>query len=297
MNSKLFKWIGKNKDEEKPIISLLKFLYLVSYDWIKSIFDLMIPFALTALINIKNVIGIVFVVVLIIIVNVWYSVVNSYNKYKYKINKNDKMILEEITAITTTLDNYIIDNGNEGIFEFASDLVSSSLYNTLKKVVNCDIRISVIQQFIQNGNRSCVMLSRYSKSRQNCQKSQRSVKYDKNKQKNNYYYLKILADNKENMIIFNEKQINKHFCHKNKNRKSNIKQYLCIPDKIETNNIIFLLQLDAMKEDAFGKSEQEINDFYDNYIHPYDCYLRHAYNIAKKINSENKKRNGDDRNE
>lgn len=190
----------------------------------------------------------------------------------------------------TTLDNYINEDGNTGIFEYASDLVSSSLYNKLKEIIDCDIRVSVIQQFIHESKKNYVMLSRNSRLRQNCPKRQKNVKYDKNK---DYYYLKILEDNSEDIIILNEKEIEKKFYYKNKNRKSNMKQYLCIPVKMEKENIVFLLQLDANREDAFGKNKEEIYNFYDNYIHPYICFLRHAYNIEKKLKRKNEIK-GDD---
>ena len=85
------------------------------------------------------------------------------------------------------------------------------------------------------------------------------------------------------MIIFNQEQIDNRFFYKNSKRKSNLKQYLCIPDKINTDDIIFLLQLDALVEDAFGKDKDEIYKFYDNYISPYVSFLKHAYNIENKI--------------
>lgn len=282
---KFFKWLEKNKD--KPLALLFRFLYSISNDWVKTIITLVFPIYLSVLYENGSEIVFYILMILYAIIELWYTLVNLYKNNKYKDDKDNKLILDEINVITTTLDNYINNESNvEGIFEFASDLVSASLYNTLQRVIDSEIRISIVQQFKFKNQKQCVMLSRNSKTRQKCNKSRRRVKYEKNK---DYYYLKILVDNKDSMIIFNEEQIGKHFFYKNKDMKSHIKQYLCIPDKHQTDDIIFLLQLDAMEENAFGKDREEINDFYNNYIYPYICFLRHAYNIERNL----KKKEGD----
>ena len=281
MKEKILKWVEKNKKQETAFVNLLKFLYLISFDWLNTVLDILLTLLLTYYFEEKKWLLFGIIITSIILITIWYSMVNFYKNYKKQIDEHNKLILDEINLITTTLDNYINNENNvEGIFEFASDLVSASIYNTLPKFINCEIRVSIIQQFRQKSKNSCVMLSRNSKTRQKSKKTQKNVKYEKNK---DYYYLKILVDNKDSMIIFNEEQIDKHFFYKNKDRKSDIKQYLCIPDKHQTDEIIFLLQLDAMKENVFGKDREEINNFYNNYIYPYICFLRHAYNIERNL--------------
>lgn len=287
MKKRLFKWVGKLKKEDNAIFNLLKFFYLISYDPLKQLFDVLLSLWLSHFFTQKKWNCFIAVVVIMALLNVWYWLINSYRNHKRKYDKNSKIITTEINAMTTTLDNHIIENGSTGVFEFASDLVSSSLYNKLHEIIGCEIRVSVIQQFVEDGKNNCVMISRKSKSRQNCQKSQRVVKYNnKNKTIKEYYYMKVLVDNDDNMIIFNQNEIEKKFFYKNPDRKSDVKQYLCIPEKMQTTNIVFLLQLDANIEDAFGKTEEEIYHFYDNYINPYVCFLKHAYNIARNLDSK-----------
>lgn len=277
----IFGWFDNNKNKETSIILFLKFLYSISNDWIYSIINIAFPIYLSPLFENKDKKLFIIIFSIYVILSLWFSMVNAYKNRRNKKDRNVKFISEEINAAMTTLDNYInneyLDNS---IFEFASDLVVASIYNSLQGIVGCEIRVSVIQQFIDDSQKNCVMLSRRSKTRQKCRKSQRKVKYEKNK---DYYYQKILVDNKDSMIIFNEEQVNKHFIYQSKDRKSQIKQYIGIPDKNSTDEIIFILQLDAMKENAYGKDKNEINVFYDDYIYPYICFLRHAYNIEKNL--------------
>lgn len=278
---RLFNWFEKNRNKETSIILLLKFLYSITYDWIYIIINIVYPFYLSHLFEKENKLFFLVALFIFVILSLWYSFVNTYKNIRHKKFRNTKMILEEFNLAVSTLDNYINNEySNNGIFEFASDLVTSSIYNTLQKIIECEIRVSIIQQFIDNKKKSCVMLSRRSKLRQKSRKSQRTVKYEKKK---DYYYQKILLDNKSDMIVFNEDEINKHFYYQNTDRKSCICQYIAIPDKNSTNDIVFILQLDAMSKNAFGSDRAEINEFYDNYIYPYICLLRHAYNIEKNL--------------
>lgn len=281
----IFNFIKRNR--KNPFVLLLSFLYSITSEYINTLINVVAPIYLSVIFESdkKN----TFLILLIIyaVIEMWYNFVNIYNNYKNKSNVDNRRILDEINIIMTTLDNYINNNDNvEGVFEFASDLVSASLYHTIPTIIEGDIRISIIQQFKSEEKKQCIMLSRNSRTRQKAKKSINTVKYEKNK---DYYYKKILLDNKESLIIFNEEQIDKYFYYKNKDMKSDIKQYLCIPIKHQTNDIIFLLQLDSMKENAFGKRKEEVNEFYNNYIYPYICFLRHAYNIERNL----KKKEGD----
>ena len=272
MNNRLFKWIELNKNKEKPIILLLKFLYSITYDWIYNVLIIIIPIVLS---NCEGKMYYILMIILVLI-TIWYTQVNAYKKKRYKIEQGIKMVLEHINLCITSLDEYINNNcDGDGIFETACDLVSSSLYKTITNYTNCQIRISIIGQFIEKGKKNCVMLSRKSMNREICTKSQRRVNYKGN---TDYYYLKILSDNNDDMIILNKEEIENNFCYNSK-IKSNICQYIGIPDKYNTDNIIYLIQLDAMEENIFGKTEEEIKLFYKNFIYPYISFLRHAYNM------------------
>ena len=278
---RIFRWFDKNKNRETPFVLAVKFLYSVTNDWLVMTTNTLTPIFLSILYEDEKKNKFMVLIIIYILFLWWYSIVNIYKNRRNKKEKNVKMINEDINVAMTTLDNYINNEYEEnGVFEFASDLVSASIYDSIGQIIECEIRVSVIQQFIDNSKKNCVMVSRRSKKRQKSRKQQKIVKYKRHK---DYYYNKILLDNSEGMIIFNEEQIEKNFYYQNEDRKSHIRQFIAIPDKNSSDEIVFILQLDAMKSDAFGKNREDINDFYDNYIYPYICFLRHAYNIEKNL--------------
>ena len=282
MNDKLFKWIDKKKNQDKALINLLKFLYLISCEWLNSVLDIILSLLLSYFFP-KNKVFVI-ILALIVLVNIWYYFVNSYRNRQNKIDKNVKMVLDENNLMIKALDEFISAEYNnndigKGLFEHASDLVTSSMYSTLKTITGCEVRVSVIQQSEgEQSKKECIMVSRRSKSTMKRKKEKKTVKYRLNK---DYYYLKILVDNKDEVIILDNESIQKLFIGNNK--KNKIHQYIGIPDKSQTNDIAFLLQLDGMEENTFGKTEEEINEFYINYIYPYVCFLRHAYIVESKL--------------
>lgn len=290
MKERIFRWIDKNKNQETAIINLLKFLYLISYEWLKSVLDILLSLFLSYYFTEEKWILFSIILFFIISISVWYSFKNSYNNRQNKIDKNIKMVLDENNLMIKALDEFVsVEYNNndvgKGLFEYASDLVTASMYNTLKTITSSEVRISVIQQSeTENEKKECIMVSRRSKSTMKRRKEKKAVKYKPHK---DYYYLKILIDNNDELIIFNDEKIKKLFI--SKDNKKNIYQYIGIPDKSQTDDIAFLLQLDGMEENTFGKSEEEINDFYIKYIYPYVCFLRHAYIIESQL----KKRKGD----
>lgn len=285
MLDKLYNWLNRNKDKDSVGIIVLKLCYKLSYDWLHTVLNILLTLIMTNLYTDGK--TSLFYVVLsgIVLLEIYFSLVNSYKKYKYQVQKNSDLILNEIVTATLALDDYINDNdgSGKGIFEYASSLITASMYKVLKEVTNCEIRISVIQQFHEEGKkkRKCIMISRKSKRRANCSKQEKNVEYTENK---NYYFLKVLEDNIDTYIFFDtKKEIDKKFFWKNNKKRSNIYQYIGFAEKINTDDIAFLLQIDAMEKNAFGKNKDELSVFADNYIYPYLQFLRHAYNIERII--------------
>ena len=284
MFDKLFNWLNRNKDKDSLFIIILKLLYKLSVGWLHSIVNIVLTLFLSFYFENKNWKLFYIILAIILFVEIWYSVIGWYKKYKYQVQKKSALVLDEIVALTTALDDYIVNNRDlgKGIFIHASDLVSASMYKVLKEITGCEVRISVIQQFYNNGNgRKCMMISRKSKKRTSCQSKLMNVEYTKNK---DYYYLKILKDNIDTYIFFETKdEIDKNFYWKNKKKKSSIYQYIGWTEKIKTNDVAFLLQIDSMEKNAFGKKEEQISVFADNYIYPYIQFLKHAYNLERTI--------------
>jgi len=291
MKIKIFNWVDRNKDTDTILINFLKLMYSLSFDWLKPIIDIAASVYLSYYLNPINYLAITIIIIILFLANVWYSYVNSYKNHEYKIRRNAGAVLNEISLIMTTLDDYIngeSSNDGKGIFEYASDLISCSMYDVLKEITGCEIRISVIQQFHEyNTKRKCTMISRRSKKRKSCSKDIKLVKYI---DKKDYYYLKILFDNKETYIYLDEDDINEKFCTGSRRQEQKIFQYIGIPEKVKSDSdIAFLLQIDGMGKNTFGKSKCEFEDFVNNYIFPYTNFLKHAYNIERKITEINRR--------
>lgn len=262
----------------------MKFIYKLSAEWVHAVINLILAWALANYYNSENMTKFWIILVFIIITEIWFWFVGAYKKYKYRVQKNTDLILSEIVTSMSALDDYM--NGDnisgKGIFEYASNLATVSMYKVLEDITGCEVRVSVIQQFHEyNSKRKCMMISRRSKKRTNCSKEKLDVEYSG---KTNYYFLKILKDNEETYIFFDTKEeIEKKFFWKRKQRKSKIFKYIGLAEKVATNDVAFLLQIDAMEKNAFGKNKDELSVFADNYIYPYVQFLRHAYNIQRNI--------------
>ena len=227
MFDKLFNWLNRNKDKDSLFIIILKLLYKLSAGWVHTIINIVLTVPLAFYYEQNNWNLFMIILTVIVIIEFCFYIVDNYKKYKYQVQKKSALVLDEIVALTTSLDDYIVNNKDlgKGIFIHASDLVSASMYKVLKEITGCEVRISVIQQFYNNGNgRKCMMISRKSKKRTSCQSKLMNVEYTKN---NDYYYLKILKDNVDTYIFFETKdEIDKNFYWKNKKKKSDIYQYI-----------------------------------------------------------------------
>lgn len=284
MLDKLFNWLNRNKDKDSLFIIILKLLYKLSVGWTHTTINILLTLLLTNFFEKEKWKWFTIILIIIVLIEIWYSIINLYKKYKYQVQKKSAIVLDEIVALTTSLDDYINNDNSQGkgIFIHASDLVSASMYRVLKEITNCEVRISVIQQFYNNGTgRKCKMISRKSRKRTSCTSKLMDVEYTKNK---NYYYLKILKDNADTYIFFDtKKEIDKMFYWKNPKKKSDIYQYIGWTEKIRTEDVAFLLQIDSMEKNAFGKGENQISVFANNYIYPYIQFLKHAYNLERSI--------------
>lgn len=282
---KIFNWIDKNKNKDSAIINLLKLLYSISASWVQAVLDIILSLFLGTFYENNNIVAFIIILLVIIIVSIWFWIVSKYSNFRKEVNRNLELILNEVSTALGMLDEYVDRRDYEigkGLFEYASEVATNSMYDVLKKITGVEVRVSVIQQFHEyKSRRKCMMISRRSKNRKVCSKETIAVQYTG---KNNYYYLKILKDNVESYTLLeNQTEIEKKFYHKSKVKKSNIHQYIGLAQTIKTEDVAFLLQIDGMEKDSFGKNKDEINIFIDNYIDPYIQFLKHAYNMERSF--------------
>lgn len=287
MGNRLYNWLNRNSNRETAFFVGLKFLYKISTELIHSICVLILTMIISDLYSKTDWKMFWVCLGILIFIEIYFNFVNGFRKYNYQIRRDSNTILDEIVVATTALDDYINTNGDsgKGIFEYASNLATASLYDLLKQVTGCETRISVIQQFREGTRRrKCIMISRKSRKRTSSSKRELIVDYI---EKKNYYFLKILKDNKDIYIFFDTKtEVDKNFFWKNNKKRSDIFQYVGIAEKVKTDDIAFLLQIDAMEKNAFGKSKEELSVFLDKYIYPYIQFLKHAYNIERTMRKD-----------
>ncbi len=282
MQERFFRWVDKSVNRKNVIIKLFNGLNWLTKDWVHAFVQTLLACWLQF--TVDNYYLFIFVCVLIAVSSWWYSLVNSYHNYKNAIFTNAASIQAGINDLIVSLDGYMKKYSNgDGIFEYACELVSNSLYKVLKQATGCEVRVSVVQQFVDDDRKSCVLLGRKSRMRSTSRKTQRQVKYVRGQ---DYYYQKILLDNKDAVIVFNEGQVNRNFYFRNLDLKSNIYQYVGITDMNGGKDVLFVIQLDALDGKKFIKKSDdhyEIREFYNNFIYPYICFLRHAYNIEESM--------------
>lgn len=293
MKKKFFNWLNRNKSKDTFLWTCLKLLYKMSIDAVHGIINVILGLFFGEYFGSESWGSVLIISIVIVLVEIYFYFVRSYKDYNYSIRKNSNLILNEITAATVALDDYIITNNDsgKGIFQYASNIVTASLYDVLKQITGSETRISVIQQFHDKRKRYCLMISRKSQKRTSSSKERQDIEYSG--KKNNYYYLKVLKENETTYIFFETKEaIDNIFYWPNKKKKRNIFQYIGVAEKVKTNDIAFLLQIDAMEKDSFGKTQDDLSAFADEYIYPYIQFLKHAYNLERTMRKDDENEKG-----
>lgn len=200
-------------------------------------------------------------------------------------------MLAYLQSICKVYNERISDKKYIGLFETISDAVCTDIYHFFKDVYHIETRISVVQQYQDDfGTDKCVMISRTSKKTQSLGKKRddSEVKYNSNKLRHKYYK-KILLDNKSEIVVFFEKDIQKHFVfneetgRKNRKKQSKIRQYVCIPQKVYGSKIAFLFQIDIMEKKGIGETREEVEDFCNSYFEVIMRILQNAYLIESYV--------------
>ena len=166
MINRLYNWLNRNKDKENIFFIGLKFIYKISVEWVHAIIIILMTLVMTDFYEKSYWTSFAIILIIMIMIEIYFYLIGNYKKYKYQVQRNSDLILNEIITATTALDDYVNSNNKsgKGIFEYASVLVTASMYKVLKDVTNCESRISVIQQFHEDGKqRKCTMISRKSK--------------------------------------------------------------------------------------------------------------------------------------
>lgn len=295
---KIYAKLEKMKqDGDKTIVLLLKLFYkffLNSY--IVGILNVALPVLYSIpVFNSGNIVkwGIVIVIALII-VNIGHIFTTSYRKRSVATLAGHSSILGYVQSICKKYNERVLDYSINGLFECVSDAVCTDIYHFFKDVYNIEARVSVVQQYEENGVKKCVMISRTSKNTQGLgkKKDDSEVKYGTNHPRQKYYK-KILKDNKDDIVVLFEEEIKNRFVFKENQRRgkkkresTKIYQYICIPQKVESLEIAFIFQIDIMESKMIGENEEEVKEFCNVYFEAIMRILQNAYIIENKYKNE-----------
>lgn len=293
---KLFEWLDRKSNSENFLVLILKIIYKIcSNSIVNSIFNVLIPFLFSLPIfineNINITSGIICLIILIIF-NILACISEKYKKHVLECSIGASKLINNIQSIFKTYNERITDYEFKGLFEVISDSVCGDLYHFFKDVFKIETRISLVQQYKDDyGINRSVMISRTSAKTQKLgrKKNDSVVKYDGNN--SHKYYNNILLDNDDRIVILLDEEINKNFYVKepiSRNRPK-IYQYIGIPQKAYGKEIAFLLQIDVMQKNAFGKKEDDIERFCSKYTEPLMQILQNAYLVeaVEQINTSN----------
>lgn len=271
-------------NNDNTLVLFLQLLYRIfSSQVFLGILNVIIPFLFTLPIikdESKLLLCGIICVILLIIVNTVGGIATGYKVYNLNSLNATKSIINNMNSLNKIYNERITDeNGFQGLFELMSDSICSDLYHLFKVAFKIETRVSVIQQYPGDTEDDyySMMISRASKNTQRLgrRRDTAKVQYTSRKSK---YYKKILVDNNDKIVILLKDEILKNFIFSTKKNK-NIQQYIAFPQKAYGKRIAFILQVDVMKKDGFGKSSEDIEKFCEEYVDPFIRILQNAYLI------------------
>lgn len=218
-------------------------------------------------------------IAILIFINVLSSFALGYKFHINVISKGNQEIINNVNSLIKTYNERIADNKIMGLFEMISDDICKDLYMFFKGIFGIETRVSIIQQYPNpnNGEFYSMMISRTSKNTAKLgQYRDNSKVYYNDKQK---YYKKILVDNKCGVVVLFREDIEERFYFETnrKQKKSKIQQYIALSQKAYGKNIAFILQIDVLQKNGFGRNEDEIEDFCEKYVDPFVRILQNVY--------------------
>ncbi len=153
----------------------------------------------------------VLLLLVLAVLNIGHGLAQKYKEHSIIRLLGSENIIAYTQSILKAYNERIADDKYLGLFEFVSDATCADIYHFFKDTYKIETRVSIIQQYKDGEQNRCVMISRTSKKTQSLgqKKDDSEVKYESKKK--HKYYKRILLDNKDNVIILFQHDINKFF--------------------------------------------------------------------------------------
>lgn len=273
----------------KTIVYVL-FLKIFGNTYINSLINIIVPILLSVLLAIPtdkrslNFNNYVFILIIFVVLfNIlydfashlknknekWKNLLNSVTKHIsaihietgtniYRMNKHTKNSIECNQLIDKTHFNQLVD------FQEVSFLVCKSIYDIITEDLECDeCEVTVYQKFPKEKNKkyNTVKMIAYA-TKDRAIPSTYNVTYNINKNSPKTIFMSIFKQNKANTIIFHKQKIvrqNFVMLQGSEDREQMIHQYIGIPIKTNSNNVVCVLQIDVPRKNYLGKIIKRLN--------------------------------------
>lgn len=167
-------------------------------------------------------------------------------------------------------------------FQEMSFLVCKSIYDIINNEIGCeDCQVTVYQKFLKSDGKKydTVKMIAYA-TKDSIIPSTYESTYNINKHAPDTAFMKLFKRTEIDTIIYHShKCVQENFIllQGSEKREKDICQYIGIPIKTNTNNVVCVLQIDVSKKKILGKNYKEIKIFADNILKPFSSILYNAY--------------------
>lgn len=202
----------------------------------------------------------------------------------YRMHKHTKSSITKNQLVDKTHFNQIAD------FQEMSFLVCKSIYDIIESELECDeCEVTVYQKFLKKKNKKYdnIKMIAYA-TKGNVIPSTYDKNYVINKKAQNTVFMGLFKNNQSDAVIcHNQKSVNEKFIWlaESEEREKRIHQYIGIPIKSNSNNVVCILQIDVSQKKLLGKNYKEVKYFADDILKPFSSILYNAYERDNVFNT------------
>lgn len=175
-------------------------------------------------------------------------------------------------------------------FQELAFLVCNAIYDIISDELDCEeCEVTVFQKFPKNNNQKYDTVKMIAYATKDCIiPSTYSNTYKISKKSEATNFMELFKRNQTGAIIYHTKRkVANNFVllHGSEDREREICQYIGIPIKTNTNNVVCILQIDVSRKKVLGKNYKEVKLFSDNILKPFSSILYNAYERDRVFNT------------
>lgn len=202
----------------------------------------------------------------------------------YRMHKHTKSTMDRNEIVDESHFNQIAD------FQELSFLVCQSIYDIISNELECEeCEVTVYQKFPKCANKkyNTIKMIAYATKDSIIPSSYDNI-YNISKKAPKTIFMNLFKQNQtESVICHNQKTVEQKFVwlKGSQDREEKIHQYIGIPIKTNSNNVVCVLQVDVSQKKILGKNYKEVKFFADNILKPFSSILYNAYERDSVFNT------------